>query len=87
MRDAQDKRAVAALTMHGPLPRLSLENCEASVPRLLQAAQRISRAWALDLTDWPEGNGLAGDQHRFCQAARMERAVPPATGRAHVRAY
>jgi DNA-binding IclR family transcriptional regulator len=44
--DAQDK-VVAALTMHGPLTRLSLESCEATVPRLHQAAQRISRAWGL----------------------------------------
>jgi DNA-binding IclR family transcriptional regulator len=35
----------AALTMHGPLPRLTVETCEASVPRLVRAAQRISRAW------------------------------------------
>jgi DNA-binding IclR family transcriptional regulator len=40
-------RPVAALTMHGPLPRLTVETCEASVPRLTQAAQRISRAWDL----------------------------------------
>lgn len=46
IKDAQG-RAVAALTMHGPLPRLTLEACEASVPRLMQAAQRISRAWGI----------------------------------------
>jgi DNA-binding IclR family transcriptional regulator len=44
--DAQD-RVVAALTMHGPVTRLTIEECEASVPRLRQAAQRISRAWGL----------------------------------------
>jgi IclR family acetate operon transcriptional repressor len=46
VRDAQE-RVVAALTMHGPMPRLTLERCEATVPRLRQAAQRISRAWGL----------------------------------------
>ncbi len=40
-------RVVAALTMHGPLPRLTLEACEASVPLLQQTAQRIARAWGL----------------------------------------
>jgi DNA-binding IclR family transcriptional regulator len=40
-------RVVAALTMHGPLPRLTFEACEAAVPRLQQAAQRIARAWGL----------------------------------------
>jgi DNA-binding IclR family transcriptional regulator len=38
---------VAALTVHGPLPRLTFEACEATVPRLRQAAQRIARAWSL----------------------------------------
>jgi hypothetical protein len=33
--------------MHGPLTRLSRESCLASLPRLQQAAQRISRAWGL----------------------------------------
>lgn len=47
IRDGQE-RVVSALTMHGPVSRLSLEACEASVPRLVQAAQRISRAWELD---------------------------------------
>ena len=46
IRDGQE-RVVAALTMHGPLPRVTLERCEASLPRLRQAAQRISRAWGL----------------------------------------
>jgi DNA-binding IclR family transcriptional regulator len=46
IRDGQE-RVVAALTMHGPLPRLTLEGCKASVPRLHQAAQSISRAWGL----------------------------------------
>jgi DNA-binding IclR family transcriptional regulator len=46
IRDGQG-RVVAALTMHGPLPRLTLAACEASVPRLQQAAQRIERAWGL----------------------------------------
>lgn len=46
IRDAQE-RVVSALTMHGPLPRVTLESCEAVVPRLQQAAQRISRAWGL----------------------------------------
>lgn len=46
IKDAQ-ARVVAALTMHGPLPRMTVEGCVASVPRLQQAAQRISRAWGL----------------------------------------
>jgi DNA-binding IclR family transcriptional regulator len=40
-------RVVAALTMHGPVPRLTPETCEASVPRLRLAAQRIAAAWGL----------------------------------------
>jgi DNA-binding IclR family transcriptional regulator len=40
-------RVVAALTMHGPLPRLTPTACEASVPRLRQAADRIAAAWGL----------------------------------------
>ena len=46
IRDASE-RVVAALTMHGPLPRMTLERCKESVPRLRQAAQRIARAWEL----------------------------------------
>lgn len=41
------ERVVAALTMHGPLPRLTPESCEAAVPRLQQAAQRVAAAWGL----------------------------------------
>lgn len=44
--DAQG-RVVASLTVHGPLPRLTLKACEAHVPRLLQAADRIGRVWNL----------------------------------------
>jgi IclR family acetate operon transcriptional repressor len=40
-------RVVAALTMHGPLPRLTQEGCKAALPRLRQAAQDIARAWGL----------------------------------------
>jgi DNA-binding IclR family transcriptional regulator len=40
-------RAVAALTVHGPMQRLTFEECVAAVPRLQQAAQRIARAWGL----------------------------------------
>jgi len=46
IRDAGE-RVVAAVTVHGPVPRLTFEACEATVPRLRQAAQRISRAWGL----------------------------------------
>ena len=46
IRDARG-RVVAAVTVHGPVPRLTFEACEAAVPRLHQAAQRIARAWAL----------------------------------------
>jgi DNA-binding IclR family transcriptional regulator len=41
------ERVVAALTMHGPLPRVTPASCEAAVPRLRQAAQRIAGAWGL----------------------------------------
>jgi DNA-binding IclR family transcriptional regulator len=44
--DAHD-RVVAALTMHGPLPRLTLARCEGEVPRLREAAKRIASAWGL----------------------------------------
>jgi IclR family transcriptional regulator, acetate operon repressor len=40
-------RVVAALTMHGPLPRLTPERCRTEVPRLRQAARRIASAWGL----------------------------------------
>ena len=46
IRDAQE-RVVAALTMHGPLPRVSLQRCHEILPRLRLAAQRIARAWEL----------------------------------------
>jgi IclR family acetate operon transcriptional repressor len=42
------QRVVAALTMHGPLPRVTIQSCEAAVPRLHDAAQRIAAAWGLD---------------------------------------
>jgi IclR family acetate operon transcriptional repressor len=40
-------RVVAALTMHGPLPRVTMESCEAALPRLRQGAERIAAAWGL----------------------------------------
>ena len=40
-------RAVAALAVHGPVPRLSLKACESFVPRLLQVAERLARVWSL----------------------------------------
>lgn len=40
-------RVVAALTMHGPMPRVTASVCEAAVPRLRQGAQRIAAAWGL----------------------------------------
>jgi DNA-binding IclR family transcriptional regulator len=46
IRDAQDQ-VPAALTLQGPMLRLTLEACEAQVPRLRQAAQRIARGWGL----------------------------------------
>jgi DNA-binding IclR family transcriptional regulator len=46
IKDAQG-RVVAAVTVHGPLPRLTFDACVATVPRLQQAAQRIARAWGL----------------------------------------
>ena len=44
--DARE-RVVAALTMHGPIPRVTMESCEAALPRLRQGAQRIAAAWGL----------------------------------------
>ena len=41
------ERVVAALTMHGPLPRMTLEHCVANLPRLQQASKRVSEAWGL----------------------------------------
>ncbi|HEX5958264.1 MAG TPA: IclR family transcriptional regulator [Hyphomicrobiaceae bacterium] len=40
-------RVVAALTMHGPIPRLTPQVCEEAVPRLRLAAERIAAAWEL----------------------------------------
>jgi IclR family acetate operon transcriptional repressor len=45
--DGRNNNVVAALTMHGPVSRLSLKACEDSVPRLKEVAQRISEAWGL----------------------------------------
>jgi DNA-binding IclR family transcriptional regulator len=36
---------LAAVGMHGPLPRLTIKACERHVPRLRQAAERIARVW------------------------------------------
>ena len=36
---------LAAVGMQGPLPRLTLEACESSVPRMRHAAERIARVW------------------------------------------
>jgi DNA-binding IclR family transcriptional regulator len=44
--DARD-RVAAALTMHGPLPRVTPESCLAHLPRLREASQRIAAAWGL----------------------------------------
>jgi DNA-binding IclR family transcriptional regulator len=38
---------VAALTVHGPLPRFDIERCEKILPRLRDAAQRIAHGWGL----------------------------------------
>jgi DNA-binding IclR family transcriptional regulator len=38
-------RIVAALTVHGPKPRLSLNACKSHVPRLQRTAERIGRIW------------------------------------------
>jgi DNA-binding IclR family transcriptional regulator len=36
---------LAAVGMQGPLPRLTVEACEKSVPRMRHAAKRIARVW------------------------------------------
>jgi DNA-binding IclR family transcriptional regulator len=38
-------RPLAALTMQGPVTRISLKACEAQVPRLMRTAERLARAW------------------------------------------
>jgi IclR family transcriptional regulator, acetate operon repressor len=40
-----DGNVLAAVGMHGPLPRLTVRACERHVPRLRQAAARIARVW------------------------------------------
>ena len=42
----RDGNVLAAVGMHGPLPRLTLKACERHVPRLQQAAERIARVWS-----------------------------------------
>lgn len=46
IKDARGQ-VVAAVTVHGPLPRVTFDACIAAVPKLHQAAERISRAWGL----------------------------------------
>jgi DNA-binding IclR family transcriptional regulator len=41
------QRVVAALTMHGPMPRVTMQSCEAALPRLREGADRIAAAWGL----------------------------------------
>jgi IclR family transcriptional regulator, acetate operon repressor len=41
-------RAVAALAVHGPVARLSLQACERHVARLKRAADRIAGVWLAD---------------------------------------
>ena len=36
---------LAAVGVHGPLPRLTVKACERHVPRLRQAAEKIARMW------------------------------------------
>jgi DNA-binding IclR family transcriptional regulator len=40
-----DGNVLAAVGMHGPLPRLTIKACERHVPRLRQAAEKIARVW------------------------------------------
>jgi DNA-binding IclR family transcriptional regulator len=40
-----DGHVVAAVGMHGPLPRLTIKACERHVPRLRLAAERMARLW------------------------------------------
>jgi DNA-binding IclR family transcriptional regulator len=40
-----DGNVLAAVGMHGPLPRLTIRACERHVPRLRQAAEKIARVW------------------------------------------
>jgi DNA-binding IclR family transcriptional regulator len=44
--DPDGKGVLAAVAMHGPVPRLSIKACERQVPRLRQAADRIARVWS-----------------------------------------
>ena len=43
-----DGNVLAAVGMHGPLPRITMKTCERHVPRLQQAAERIARVWLID---------------------------------------
>lgn len=45
--DAQG-RALAALALHGPSPRLSLARARSLVPKLRTAASRLARVWNID---------------------------------------
>jgi DNA-binding IclR family transcriptional regulator len=40
-----DGNVLAAVGMHGPLPRVTIRACERHVPRLRQAAERVARVW------------------------------------------
>jgi DNA-binding IclR family transcriptional regulator len=44
----RDGRALAALAMHGPSPRVDLDRAERLVPRMQEAARALARAWGLD---------------------------------------
>jgi IclR family transcriptional regulator, acetate operon repressor len=40
-----DGNVLAAIGMHGPLPRLTVKVCERHIPRLRHAAERMARVW------------------------------------------
>jgi IclR family acetate operon transcriptional repressor len=40
-----ERNVLAAVGMHGPLPRLTVKACERHAPRLQLAAERIARVW------------------------------------------
>ncbi len=44
----QGRRMLAALAVHGPLTRLTLQDCERFVPKLRRAADKIAKAWLGD---------------------------------------
>jgi DNA-binding IclR family transcriptional regulator len=48
IRHTDKQRAMAALTMQGPMARFSVKDCERHIPTLARAAARLARVWISD---------------------------------------